>query len=125
MVAVPLDPRLSRMLFEANNNNCLDELVVIATALSIQDPRERPSDKREAADLAHKQWLDKDSDFMTILNLWNHLEQQRRVLSGNQFARYCRKNFVSHTRMREWRDIHHQIHTCLLYTSDAADEGLV
>ena len=111
MVAIPLDPRLSRMLFEANINNCLDELVVIVSALSIQDPRERPSDKREAADLAHKQWLDKDSDFMTILNLWNHLEQQRRVLSGNQFARYCRKNFVSHTRMREWRDIHHQVHT--------------
>ena len=111
MVAVPLDPRLSRMLFEANDNNCLDELVVIVTALSIQDPRERPSDKREAADLVHKQWLDRDSDFMSILNLWNDLENQRLALSGNQFARYCRKNFISHTRMREWRDIHHQVHT--------------
>ena len=110
MVSIPLDPRLSRMLVEANINNCLDELVIIATALSIQDPKERPSDKRQAANLVHKQWLDKDSDFISILNLWKNLEWQRQVLSSNQFARYCKKHFISYPRIREWRDLHRQVH---------------
>lgn len=107
---LPVDPRLGRMLLAAEAEGFLREMLVVVAALSIQDPRERPADKKQAADQAHAQWKDKSSDFMALLNLWNHMETQRQELSRNMFSRYCHKHFVSYLRMREWRDLHHQLH---------------
>ncbi|MDO7636195.1 MAG: ATP-dependent RNA helicase HrpA, partial [Porticoccaceae bacterium] len=111
MVNIPLDPRFSRMLLESAKNGCLAEVLIITTGLSIQDPRERPADKQQAADQCHKQWQDPESDFISLLNLWRHFEEQRQTLSSNQFSRYCKSNYVSYLRMREWRDLHHQVHS--------------
>ena len=105
-----VDPRMGRMLLSAATGGCLKEVLIIVSMLSIQDPRERPADKRQAADEKHRDWLDKDSDFVSILNLWAHFEEQRQALSRNQFAKYCKKSFVSYLRMVEWRDLHHQLH---------------
>ncbi|MFW5823872.1 MAG: ATP-dependent RNA helicase HrpA [Marinobacter sp.] len=109
MARLPLDPRLARMLVAASELGSLAELLVIIAGLSVQDPRERPQDKQQAADQAHSQWNDKESDFVSLLNLWNHFEEQRQELSGNQLSRYCKKQFLSWMRMREWRDIHRQL----------------
>ena len=114
MARIPLDPRLSRMLLEAKDRGCLDQIAVIAAALSIQDPRERPLEKTAEADQAHAQFDDPLSDFTTLLNIWNryhHAWQNRK--SGNQLKRFCRQSFLSYNRMREWRDIHHQIRAIL------------
>ena len=111
IVHIPLDPRFARMLLEAANNGCLSEVMVITTGLSIQDPRERPADKQQAADQSHKKWQEPNSDFISLLNLWRHFEEQRQQLSGNQYSRYCKVNYVSYLRMREWRDLHHQVHS--------------
>ncbi|MGV6808044.1 MAG: DUF3418 domain-containing protein, partial [bacterium] len=100
----------------------LRELLVIVSALSVQDPRERPADKQQAADERHGQWRDADSDFVTLLNLWNHLEEKRQTLSRNQFDKYCRSQFISPMRVREWRDLHHQLHT-LCRQSGLSDKG--
>ncbi|MGK2913191.1 MAG: ATP-dependent RNA helicase HrpA [Porticoccaceae bacterium] len=110
LCALPVDPRLGRMLLSAAVEGSLREVLIIVSALSIQDPRERPADKRQAADERHRAWQDKESDFIGLLNLWNHFEAQRQALSRNQFASYCRQQFVSVMRMREWRDLHHQVH---------------
>jgi len=107
---IPADPRLGRMLLAAAQEGALREARVIVAALSVQDPRERPAEKKQAADEKHRQWQDKDSDFLAFLNLWNHMEEQRQELSRNQFDKYCRRQFVSPLRMREWRDLHHQLH---------------
>ncbi len=113
MVALPVDPRFARMIIEGSAAGSLNEVLVITSGLSIQDPRERPDDKQQAADLAHQQWQDKDSDFVTLVNLWRHFEQKRQDLSSGQFSKYCRSQFVSYLRIREWRDLHHQLHnTC-------------
>lgn len=109
MARLPLDPRLARMLVTASELGSLRELLVIIAGLSIQDPRERPQDKQQAADQAHAQWNDPDSDFVSLLNLWNWFEEQRQELSQNQLARLCKKHFLSWMRMREWRDIHRQL----------------
>lgn len=111
LVNIPLDPRFARMLLESANNGCLAEVMIITTGLSIQDPRERPADKQQAADQSHKKWQEPNSDFVSLLNLWRHFEEQRQQLSGNQYSRYCKSNHVSYLRMREWRDLHHQVHT--------------
>ena len=111
IVHIPLDPRFARMLLEAAKNGCLSEVMVITTGLSIQDPRERPADKQQAADQSHKKWQEPDSDFISLLNLWRHFEEQRQQLSANQYSRYCKANYVSYLRMREWRDLHHQVHS--------------
>lgn len=110
LVALPLDPRFARMIMEASSNGSLSELLIITSGLSIQDPRERPGDKQQAADLAHKQWQDKHSDFVSLVNLWRHFEEKRQSLSANQYSKYCRSQFISYLRMREWRDLHHQLH---------------
>jgi len=107
---IPADPRLGRMLLAAGKEGALRELLVIVSALSVQDPRERPADKQQAADEKHRQWQDKHSDFTALLNLWNTMEAQRQALSRNPFDRYCRQQFVSPLRIREWRDLHHQLH---------------
>jgi len=110
LVGLPVDPRFARMILEASGNGSLLELIIITSGMSIQDPRERPGDKQQAADLAHKQWQDTDSDFMSLLNMWNHFEEKRQDLSTGQYSKYCRSQYVSFVRMREWRDLHHQLH---------------
>ncbi|MGD2186585.1 MAG: ATP-dependent RNA helicase HrpA [Desulfobacterales bacterium] len=114
MAKIPLDPRLSRMLLEASTAGCIDQIAVIAAALSIQDPRERPLEKTAAADQMHAQFDDPFSDFTTLLNIWNRYHHIRRTKkSTRQLKRFCRQHFLSYKRMREWRDIHHQIRTIL------------
>ena len=109
LARLPVDPRIGRMLLEAAHTHCLDEVLVIAAALSVQDPRDRPMDKRQAADEAHIRFRDEQSDFISQLNLWRHLQEQRRHLSRRKFQRHCRDTFLSWTRVQEWRDIHHQL----------------
>ncbi len=110
MARIPLDPRLSRMLLEAHQEDCLEEIKVIAAALSIQDPRERPGEKTTEADRMHAAFADPRSDFVTLLNIWRQYHHHLgRVKSNNQMKRYCREHYLSFKRMREWRDIHHQI----------------
>ena len=109
MAAIPADPRLGRMLISAVERACVAEVLVIVSALSIQDPRERPQDKQQAADQAHSPFRDVDSDFVSFLHLWHEFENQRQDLSSNQLKRYCQKTFLSYTRMREWREIHRQL----------------
>ncbi|MGD9079037.1 MAG: ATP-dependent RNA helicase HrpA, partial [Desulfobacterales bacterium] len=110
MAKIPLDPRLSRMLIEARDRQCIDPIAVIAAALSIRDPRERPLEKAAEADQMHALFDDPASDFTTLLNIWNrynHVWQTQK--RANQLKRFCRKHFLSYNRMREWRDIYHQI----------------
>lgn len=109
LARLPIDPRLARMVLEANENGSLRELLVIAAALSIQDPRERPSDSEQAADQQHARFADPDSDFMSYLNLWNHLREQQQALSSNQFRKLCRAEFLNYLRVREWQDLHGQL----------------
>jgi len=114
MAKIPLDPRLSRMLLEANDEGCIDQIAVIAAVLSIRDPRERPLEKTIAADQMHARFDDPFSDFTTLLNIWNryhHLRQTKK--STGQLKRFCRQHFLSYNRMREWCDIHSQIRAIL------------
>ncbi len=110
LARLPVDPRIGRMIVEAARRDALAEVLVIASALSVQDPRERPHDKRQQADEKHKQYADEHSDFLTLLNLWQLYEQQREALSQNQLRNWCQKQFISFMRMREWRDVHRQLH---------------
>jgi ATP-dependent helicase HrpA len=105
LAELPVDPRLGRMVLEADRLGCADEVIVIAAALSIQDPRERPADQRAAADQAHARFADERSDFLAYLNLWRHLREQQRALSNNAFRRRCRAEFLHHLRVREWQDL--------------------
>jgi ATP-dependent helicase HrpA len=107
---LPVDPRIGRMIIEAEKQGALKETLIVASALSSQDARERPLDKQQAADEKHKQFVDDQSDFVTMLNLWNQYEEQRQELSQNQLRKYCQQNFLSFMRMREWRDVHRQLH---------------
>jgi ATP-dependent helicase HrpA len=109
LAQLPLDPRLGRMVLEADRLRCADEVIVIAAALSIQDPRERPADKQQQADQLHARFADEDSDFIAYLNLWRHLREGRRELSGNQFRRRCREEFLHYLRIREWQDLVEQV----------------
>ncbi|SDR31009.1 ATP-dependent RNA helicase HrpA [Thermostaphylospora chromogena] len=109
LAALPVDPRLARMVLEADRNGCVHEVMVIAAALSIQDPRERPVDKQQAADEKHRRFADKESDFLTYLNLWNYLQEKQRELSSSQFRRLCRAEFLNYLRVREWQDVYGQL----------------
>ena len=109
LARLPIDPRLGRMVIDAAENGCLHEVMVIASAMSIQDPRERPMEQRPAADASHARFAHPTSDFLSYLNLWNHLEQERRERSSNQFRKMCRQEFLNHNRIREWRDIYSQL----------------
>ncbi len=114
MARLPVDPRLSRILIEAGRQGCLPEIVVIAAALSIQDPRERPLEMQEAADQAHAAWIDKRSDFISLVNLWRWYQAELATGIGTRkIKRLCQKHFVSYRRMREWKDIHQQLCTIL------------
>ena len=110
LARLPVDPRVARMLVEGHRQRALKELVILASALSIQDPRERPAEKRQAADQQHKLFEDDHSDFITLLNIWNAYEEQRQELSQSQLRKWCQKHFLSFMRMREWRDLHRQLH---------------
>ncbi len=109
LAKIPTDPKLSRMLLAAAKNNCLSEVAIIVSALSIQDPREKPADKMQQAESKHAAFKAEDSDFLSLLNLWNSHEEQKKHLSNNKLRKHCRDNFLSYVRMREWHDIHSQI----------------
>ncbi|MFV0523538.1 MAG: ATP-dependent RNA helicase HrpA [Acidimicrobiales bacterium] len=109
LARLPVDPRYGRMLVEAAREGCGAELMIIIAGLSIQDPRERPAEKRQAADEFHRRFRDPRSDFVAYLNLWDHLEHQRKTLSRNQFRRMCRREFLNYHRVVEWRDLHNQL----------------
>jgi ATP-dependent helicase HrpA len=109
LARLPVDPRLGRMVLEADRNGCLREVTVIAAALSIQDPRERPADRREAADQLHARFADESSDFLAYLNLWRYLHDKQAELSSSQFRRMCRAEFLNYLRVREWQDVHQQL----------------
>jgi ATP-dependent helicase HrpA len=110
---VPVDPRFARMLWEAARNGCAAEVLVIVSALSIQDPRERPADNQQAADAQHARFADPRSDFIGFLNLWRYLGQRRAELTGNQFRRMCRQEYLHYLRIREWQDLHGQLRRVL------------
>jgi ATP-dependent helicase HrpA len=109
LAQLPLDPRLARMLVAAHENGCLRDVLVIVAALSIQDPRERPTDAEAAADAQHARFVDKSSDFLAYLNLWRHVEKQQQALSSSQFRKLCKSDFLHYLRVREWQDLHSQL----------------
>ncbi len=109
LARIPVDPRFGRMIIEATDHAVIDEVVVIVAALSILDPRERPSEERAAADQAHARFADERSDFLTLLNLWDHLRTERKKRSSSSFRRMCRREFLNHNRVREWQDMHRQL----------------
>jgi ATP-dependent helicase HrpA len=110
MARMPLDPRISRMMIEASQEGCLGDVAVIAAALSIQDPRERPAEKAPQADQAHTPFKDPDSDFLTLLNIWNRFHREWEALkTQNKMRKFCKQNFLSYPRMREWVYTHEQI----------------
>ncbi|HEY0638584.1 MAG TPA: ATP-dependent RNA helicase HrpA, partial [Pseudonocardiaceae bacterium] len=119
LVRLPVDPRLGRMVLAAGDQGCVHEVMVVAAALSIQDPRERPVEHREAADARHARFTDPTSDFLAYLNLWRYLEEQQQALSGNQFRRLCRAEYLNYLRVREWQDVYGQLRQV------ARDLGLV
>ncbi|XWY22549.1 ATP-dependent RNA helicase HrpA [Bisgaard Taxon 45] len=109
LAQLPVDPRLAKMLLTAVKYNCLHEVMIIVSALSIQDPRERPQEKQQSADDKHRRFADKKSDFLAFLNLWQFIQTQQKDLSKNQFRRLCQKDYLNYLRIREWQDIYHQI----------------
>ncbi|MCX8727325.1 ATP-dependent RNA helicase HrpA [Gilliamella sp. B2838] len=109
LAQLPIDPRLARMLVEARRSGCTKEIMIITAALSIQDPRERPFDKQQASDEKHRRFTDKQSDFISFINLWHYIEEQQNQLSGNQFRRLCQKEYLNYLRIREWQDVYTQI----------------
>ena len=109
LAQVPLDPRLGRMILQADTEGCLGEVLVLAAALSIPDPRERPTGREEAARAKHARFADPHSDFVSYLNLWTYLRGQRKAMSGSAFRRMCREEFLHYLRIREWQDLAGQL----------------
>ena len=109
LAQIPVDPRLARMILQADTEGCVREVLVLAAALSIPDPRERPADREEAARQKHARFADEQSDFMSFLNLWEYLRGQRKALSGSAFRRMCREDFLHYLRIREWQDLAGQL----------------
>ncbi|BBW99434.1 ATP-dependent RNA helicase HrpA [Mycolicibacterium moriokaense] len=109
LAQLPVDPRLGRMILQADEEGCVREILVLAAALSIPDPRERPTDREEAARQQHARFADEHSDFISYLNLWRYLGEQRKELSGNAFRRMCREEFLHYLRIREWQDLTGQL----------------
>ncbi len=109
LAQLPLDPRLGRMVLEAARLDCLDDVLVITAGLSVQDPRERPADKRDAAAALHSRFAHETSDFMSYVKLWDYLGQRQAELSSSQFRRLCRKELISYQRAREWQDVQAQL----------------
>jgi ATP-dependent helicase HrpA len=125
LARLPVDPRLGRMILQAQTEGCVREMLVLAAALTIPDPRERPSDREEAAREKHARFAAEHSDFMSYLNLWRYLREQRQSLSGNAFRRMCRTDFLHYLRIREWQDLVGQLRSIardLGIVEDAASE---
>lgn len=108
---LPVDPRLARMVIEADRNGCVREVMVIAAALSIQDPRERPSEKQTQADQQHARFKDETSDFLAFLNLWRYIREQQKERGSSSFRRMCKQEYLNFLRIREWQDIYAQLRT--------------
>ncbi|HXJ59601.1 MAG TPA: ATP-dependent RNA helicase HrpA [Verrucomicrobiae bacterium] len=114
LARLPIDPTLGRMLLQSQREHATRELLIIAAGLSIQDPRERPLDQKDAAEAAHRRFVDPQSDFLSLLNIWKAChEQWERLRTQNQRRKFCRTHFLSYTRMREWQDLHAQLHEAL------------
>jgi ATP-dependent RNA helicase HrpA len=109
LAKLPVDPRLARMVVEADRNGCLRQVVVVAAALSIQDPRERPTEQQEQADAKHRRFRDETSDFAGLLNLWRYIGEQQAELSSSAFRRLCKADFLNYLRIREWQDLDSQL----------------
>lgn len=108
---LPVDPRLARMVLEADRNGCVREVMVIAAALSIQDPRERPAEKQAQADQQHARFKDETSDFLAFLNLWRYIREQQKERGSSSFRRMCKQEYLNFLRIREWQDIYAQLRT--------------
>lgn len=113
LARLPIDPRLARMVLESVRYNCLQEVMIIASALSIQDPRERPSDKQQSSDDKHKRFFHEESDFFTFVNVWNYIKEQQKALSSNQFRKQCKQDYLNYLRVREWQDVYFQLHQAM------------
>ncbi|MGW5651907.1 ATP-dependent RNA helicase HrpA [Streptomyces humi] len=111
LAQLPVDPRLARMVLEADKNGCVREVMVIAAALSIQDPRERPADKQTQADQQHARFRDETSDFLAFLNLWRYVREQQKERGSSSFRRMCKQEYLNFLRIREWQDIYTQLRT--------------
>lgn len=109
MANLPIDPKLARMILASDEKNCLADVLVIVSAMAVQDPRERPQEKQAQSDQAHARFNHTQSDFMAWLNLWKYYEEQRQALSQNQLRKLCQREFLSFMRLREWREIHAQL----------------
>jgi ATP-dependent helicase HrpA len=109
LARLPLDPRIARMIIAARREQCLAEVLIIASALAVQDPRERPLEAQQAADERHARYRDERSDFLAFPKLWEHYHEQARHLSNNKLRRYCRENFLSYLRLRDWQEVHSQL----------------
>lgn len=111
LAQLPVDPRLARMVLEADKNGCVREVMVIAAALSIQDPRERPVDKQTQADQQHARFRDESSDFLAFLNMWRYIREQQKERGSSAFRRMCKQEYLNFLRIREWQDIYSQLRT--------------
>ncbi|MEU0003828.1 ATP-dependent RNA helicase HrpA [Streptomyces sp. NPDC006314] len=111
LAQLPVDPRLARMVLEADENGCVREVMVIAAALSIQDPRERPAEKQAQADQQHARFKDETSDFLAYLNLWRYVREQQKERGSSSFRRMCKQEYLNFLRIREWQDIYSQLRT--------------
>ncbi|MFE6353609.1 ATP-dependent RNA helicase HrpA [Streptomyces rochei] len=111
LAQLPVDPRLARMVLEADKNGCVREVMVIAAALSIQDPRERPAEKQAQADQQHARFKDETSDFLAFLNLWRYVREQQKERGSSSFRRMCKQEYLNFLRIREWQDIYTQLRT--------------
>ncbi len=109
LAQLPIDPRLARMVVEADRNGCVREVLIIVAALSIPEPRERPAGHEQAADDKHRRYADGHSDFLSYLNLWRHVSEQQHARSTSQFRKWCKNNYVNYLRLREWQDLHRQL----------------
>ncbi|HEX3958921.1 MAG TPA: ATP-dependent RNA helicase HrpA [Trebonia sp.] len=118
LARLPVDPRIARMIIEGGKNGCAREVLIIAAALSIQDPRERPTEAQAAADAMHRRFAVEDSDFMAFVGLWDYLAGRQRELSGSAFRRQCKAEYLNYLRVREWQDLHGQLQSL------AADLGV-
>ena len=110
LARLPLDPKIARMILAARDEGVMDEVLIIASALSVQDPRERPMDQQEAADAAHQEFRNRRSDFLSYLKLWDWYHEQAKHLSQNKLRKLCEEKFLSYVRLREWHDVHGQLH---------------
>ena len=109
LAQLPIDPRLARMVVEAERHGCVREVMIVASALSIQDPRERPTEKRQAADEAHRRFVVEGSDFLAFVKLWDYLKERQGALSSSQFRKLCRTEYLNYLRVREWQDLYRQL----------------